>query len=88
MANTQAKRIRLSIDLPLQAHRRIDRAAAKRNLSIQQYLLEAVHKQLREEKTENAAIAHVLTLTARTDPVLAELWDNAKDAAYDQLASR
>lgn len=25
------------------------------------------------------------TLTARTDPVLAELWDNAKDAAYDRL---
>jgi excisionase family DNA binding protein len=24
-------------------------------------------------------------LTAETDPVLAELWDNEKDAAYDQL---
>lgn len=25
---------------------------------------------------------------AQTDPVLAELWDNPKDAAYDQLASQ
>lgn len=88
MANTQAKRVRLSISLPLQAHRRIGRAAAKRNLSIQQYLLEAVHKQMQEEKTENAATEHMLALTAQADPVLAQLWDNSRDAAYDQLESR
>jgi excisionase family DNA binding protein len=27
----------------------------------------------------------LLTLTAATDPVLAELWDNERDAAYDRL---
>jgi excisionase family DNA binding protein len=27
----------------------------------------------------------LLTLTARADPVLAEVWDNEKDAAYDRL---
>jgi hypothetical protein len=27
----------------------------------------------------------LLALTAQADPVLAELWDNEKDAAYDQL---
>ena len=27
----------------------------------------------------------LLSLTAEADPVLAELWDNEKDAAYDQL---
>ncbi len=26
-----------------------------------------------------------LALTAQADPVLAELWDNEKDAAYDRL---
>jgi len=26
-----------------------------------------------------------MTLTAKTDPVLAELWDNSKDSAYDRL---
>ncbi len=27
----------------------------------------------------------LLALTAQADPVLAELWDNEKDAAYDRL---
>jgi len=27
----------------------------------------------------------LLALTALADPVLAELWDNEQDAAYDQL---
>jgi len=27
----------------------------------------------------------ILVLSASADPVLAELWDNEKDAAYDQL---
>ena len=27
----------------------------------------------------------LLTLTAKADPVLAEIWDNEKDAAYDRL---
>lgn len=27
----------------------------------------------------------ITALTAATDPVLAELWDNEKDAAYDEL---
>jgi excisionase family DNA binding protein len=33
------------------------------------------------EDTKN--LGALLTLTARADPVLAELWDNEKDAAYD-----
>lgn len=28
---------------------------------------------------------HELCLTGKTDPVLAELWDNPKDDAYDNL---
>ena len=35
------------------------------------------------ENTENSG--SLLTLTAATDPVLAELWDNEKDAAYDRV---
>ena len=88
MAKTQAKRVRLSIDLPLQAHRRIGRAAAKRNLSIRQYVLEAVHQRLKEERDDSADTEQLLVLTAQTDPVLAELWDNSRDAAYDRLESR
>jgi excisionase family DNA binding protein len=35
-----------------------------------------------EETKESEGL---LTLTARADPVLAEVWDNEKDAAYDRL---
>lgn len=27
----------------------------------------------------------ILTLSARADPVLAEVWDNERDSAYDQI---
>lgn len=35
------------------------------------------------EDTKN--LGALLTLTARADPVLAQLWDNDKDAAYDRV---
>lgn len=35
------------------------------------------------EDTKN--LGTLLTLTARADPVLAELWDNDRDAVYDQV---
>ncbi len=30
-------------------------------------------------------LENMLVLTARVDPVLAEIWDNDKDAAYDRI---
>jgi len=85
MAATQQKRARLSIDLSLAARRRIRMAAAKRDLSIRQYVLEAVQERVKEDLGEEVARENLLALTARADPVLAELWDNPKDAAYDRL---
>lgn len=35
------------------------------------------------EDTADSAV--LLALTASSDPVLAELWDNERDAAYDQV---
>lgn len=35
------------------------------------------------EDTKN--LGALLTLTARADPVLAELWDNDRDAVYDRV---
>lgn len=35
------------------------------------------------EDTKNSGA--LLTLTARADPVLAELWDNDRDAVYDRV---
>lgn len=34
---------------------------------------------------EAANIEALLKLSARADPVLAEIWDNARDAAYDRI---
>ena len=85
MAATQQKRARLSIDLSLAARRRIRMAAAKRDLSIRQYVLEAVQERVKEDLGEEVARENLLALTAYADPVLAELWDNPKDAAYDRL---
>jgi hypothetical protein len=52
---------------------------------MRQYLLETIEQQLAEDWVELAEQEGLLASTAQTDPVLAELWDNEKDAAYDQL---
>jgi len=36
-----------------------------------------------DEKT--ASVEALLTLSAKADPVLGEIWDNEKDAAYDRV---
>ncbi len=78
-----AKRPRISVDVPPEVRRRLRLAAAKRDLTIRQYVLEAIEEQLREDLGEDSE--GILTLTAKADPVLAELWDNRKDSEYDRL---
>ncbi len=46
-------------------------------------MLEAIEERLREDLGEEDE--GVLTLTAKADPVLAELWDNPKDSEYGRL---
>jgi hypothetical protein len=58
-------------------------AAAKRELSVRQYVIAAIEEQLREDLRDEDH--GVMTLTAKADPVLAELWDNPRDSAYDRL---
>lgn len=84
MSTTQP-RTRLSIDVSREARRRIHIAAARRDQSIREYVLEAVEARLRKDGVGELASADLLALTGRADPVLAELWDNPKDAAYDEL---
>jgi len=78
-----AKRPRISIDVQPEVRRRLRLAAAKRDITVRQYVLEAIEEQLREDLGEDSE--GVLTLTAKADPVLAELWDNRKDSEYDRL---
>lgn len=77
------KRPRISIDIEPEARRRLRIAAAKRDVSVRRYVLEAIQERLREDLGGDAEA--VLGLTATNDPVLAELWDNERDAEYDRL---
>ena len=78
-----AKRPRISIDVQPELRRRLRLAAAKHDRTVRQYMLEAIEERLREDLgDENEAM---LTMTAKTDPILAELWDHKKDAEYDRL---
>jgi len=51
------------------------------------------HRRFRKEDIDNvprpgeesANIETLLKLSAKADPVLAEVWDNEKDAAYDRV---
>jgi excisionase family DNA binding protein len=51
------------------------------------------HRRLRKEDLDRALrrgqeapdLDRLLKLTAKVDPVLAEIWDNEKDAAYDRI---
>ncbi len=77
------KRPRISIDVVPEVRRRLRLAAAKRDLTVRQYILEAIEERLREDLGEDRE--GMLALTAQADPVLAELWDNRKDGEYDRL---
>ena len=79
------KRPRISIDVEPELRRRLRLAAAKRDLTIQRYVLDAIADRLREDLGDDLDEAG---LTAKTDPVLGELWDNPRDAAYDRLSTR
>jgi len=52
---------------------------------MRQYLLETIERQLTEDWMELAEQESLLALTGQADPVLEGLWNNEKDAAYDQL---
>jgi len=78
-----AKRPRISIDVQPEIRRRLRLASAKRDLTIRQYVLEAIEDRLREDLGDGAE--GMLALTATADPVLAEVWDNPRDAEYDRL---
>ena len=76
-----AKRPRISLDVTPEVRHRLRVAAAKRDLTIRQYVLDAIEERLDEDLGDESTA--MLALTSKTDPVLAELWDTHKDAKYD-----
>ena len=67
------------------ARRRIHLAAAKRGQSIRDYVWEAVEARLKHDLADELSAADLVALSERADPVLADLWNNPKDTAYDKL---
>jgi len=80
-----ARRPRVSIDVTPNMRRRLRLAAAKRDVTVGQYVIDALEVQIREDLGDDAEGDVGLGLTATSDPVLADLWGNPKDAAYDDL---
>ena len=80
---SSAKRPRISVDVLPQLRRRLRLAAAKRDLTVQQYILETIEARLQQDLGDEFQV--VLALTAKSDPVPADLWDNQRDAEYDRL---
>ena len=84
MTTVHPRRARLSIDVPPDERRRIRIAAARRDQSIRDYVWEAVDARLKHDLADEASATDLVALNERADPVLADLWDNPKDAAYDR----
>jgi len=78
-----AKRPRISVDVLPEVRRRLRLAAAKRDVTVRQYVLAAIEERLQEDLGDDDE--ETLALTGKTDAVLADLWDNVKDSAYDRL---
>jgi uncharacterized protein (DUF1778 family) len=78
-----AKRPRISLDVDPGVRRLVRLAAAKRDVSVRQYVIDALEERLREDLGDDRK--ELVALTAKADPVLAALWDNERDAAYDRL---
>jgi len=72
--------IRLEVDASFR--RIVELAATARDLTIGQYVLEAIEDRLRDESDDTSESNDVL---GAADPVLVELWDNPRDAEYDRL---
>jgi hypothetical protein len=84
MTTTAQRRARLSIDVSTSTRRRVRLAAAKRDQSIRDYVVDALTERLREDLGDEH-LDEGGTLTERADPVLGRLWRNTADAAYDDL---
>lgn len=77
------KRERLSIDILAQEHRKIKVYAAFYGITIRELLMKIIKEYLKKEE-EKKTLA-ILTARLEEDPLLQNLWNNEKDADYDNL---
>ncbi len=84
MATPNDRRIRMTVDVPHELRLRLRLVAAKRDISMREYLLQVLEERLARDLPSLEG-EDLLALSAESDPVLADLWDNDRDAAYDEL---
>lgn len=82
-SSSAGRRPRISIDVYPEMRRRLRLAAAKHDQTVRQYVLDTIEERLRQDIGDDAE--QVGVLSASSDPVLGELWDNERDASYDRL---
>lgn len=75
--------VKLSVAVRPATRRLLRAAAAKRGLTVPEYVRRAIESRLSEKPHEGRR--HKPALSGLSDPVLAELWDNELDARYDRL---
>jgi len=68
---------RISIEVEPDLRRRLRIAAARRDITMREYVLTAVEQALSEEES--------LDWTRLSEPAFARDWDSASDAVYDAL---
>ena len=77
----QTKRERLSVDVSPEEHRQIKAFAALQGKTIREFVLDCIKLSLRNAKEK----AILNAMVSQPSEPLVELWDNDKDAAYDDL---
>ena len=80
-ARKPSERQRLEIAIRHEVASRLERAAARRDLTVRQYVLHAIEDRLRADLADEGTAV----MTSQTDPMLAQLWNNRRDAAYDRF---
>jgi predicted DNA-binding protein len=71
------EKARLTLDLEPELHTKLKTLAARKGKTMRELCIRAIERELEEERRPY--------LTAAEAPLLAELWDNEEDAAYDDL---
>ena len=53
-----------------------------RDVTVGEYILEALEERLHQDLPDERA--GMLSMNAASDPLLSDLWDNPRDARYDE----
>jgi hypothetical protein len=81
MIQQQAIEQNLSIEIGPEEYEKIKTLATFHGNTVEEYILESVRERIRHESEKK----DLLEITTSISPVLKELWDNERDAAYDEL---